>query len=159
MTERPDFHRWGMGIAQVVATRATCARRSVGAVLLDRRGRILATGYNGRASGLAHCSGANGTPCGGLGTLGRPAKAECEAVHAEQNALLSCREVHDIETCITTISPCFTCTKLLLNTGTTRIVFGGFHSEHEKSERLWKEAGRIWLYLPPQNPTTIKERQ
>jgi dCMP deaminase len=160
MAERPDFDTWGMNLAQVVATRATCVRRSVGAVLLDRYGRILATGYNGRASGLVHCSGRDGRPCSGpsLEPGTHPATTECEALHAEWNACLQCREVRDIKTCIITVSPCFNCAKLLLNTGTTRIVFGGFHSDHEKSERLWKEAGRAWVYLPPQNPTVIKER-
>ena len=159
MIERPSFEQWALDIAQIVATRATCVRRSVGAVLLNGRGRILATGYNGRAAGLAHCAE---HPCGrrsrpfvlpGAEAVAHPETDVCEAVHAEQNALLSCHEVRDIETCVVTVSPCFNCTKLLLNTGTKRIVFGGFHSDHGKSERLWVSAGRAWIHLPPQNPT------
>ncbi|HOT05791.1 MAG TPA: deaminase, partial [Atribacter sp.] len=53
MNTRPDWDEYFMSIAELVSTRSTCLRRKVGAVLvLDRR--ILATGYNGAPSGLAH---------------------------------------------------------------------------------------------------------
>ena len=51
---RPSWDEYFMVIARDVATRATCERRSVGAVaVLDRR--ILTTGYNGAPRGLEHC--------------------------------------------------------------------------------------------------------
>ena len=55
MSERPDWNRYFYEIARVVASRSTCLRRRVGALLvLDRR--ILATGYNGAPAGLKHCA-------------------------------------------------------------------------------------------------------
>lgn len=153
---RPNLDEWALKIAHVVALRATCARRAVGAVLLNRRGQILATGYNGRAAGLVHCGGSGGRPCTGASAPSGSRLAECEALHAEQNCLLFCHDVHAIETCVVTVSPCVTCTKLLLNTGTRRIVFGELYADHEHSQRLWQEAGRGWIYLPPQTPTSIK---
>jgi dCMP deaminase len=54
MAERPSWDDYFMEIARVVATRSTCLRRKVGAVLVLEK-RLLATGYNGTPSGLAHC--------------------------------------------------------------------------------------------------------
>ncbi|MFM2152597.1 MAG: cytidine and deoxycytidylate deaminase zinc-binding protein, partial [Pseudomonadota bacterium] len=54
MSERHDWDHYFMEIAQVVATRATCDRKHVGAVLVRDR-IILSTGYNGSIRGLPHC--------------------------------------------------------------------------------------------------------
>ena len=43
-----------MNIAKEVATRSTCDRKHVGAVIV-RRKTILSTGYNGSIKGLDHC--------------------------------------------------------------------------------------------------------
>ncbi len=75
---RPSWDEYFMQVAFVVATRATCPRRSVGAVIvLDKR--ILATGYNGAPRGLAHC-----TEVGCHLVAGHCIRA----LHAEQNAIL-----------------------------------------------------------------------
>ena len=47
----PDYF---MNIAHLVAERSTCLRRRVGAVAVKDK-RILATGYNGAPSKVAHC--------------------------------------------------------------------------------------------------------
>jgi dCMP deaminase len=70
----------------------------------------------------------------------------CEAIHAEQNALLQCHDVFDIHTCYVTASPCVTCTKLLLNTGCQRIVFVEEYPQPEAG-RLWKKSHRQWLHV------------
>ncbi|MDX2496074.1 MAG: cytidine deaminase, partial [Desulfuromusa sp.] len=46
MIERPDWDEYFMQITQLVATRSTCLRRQVGALLVKER-NIMATGYNG----------------------------------------------------------------------------------------------------------------
>lgn len=63
----------------------------------------------------------------------------CEAIHAEQNALLQCAEVQDV----------VTCTKLLLNTGCRRIAFSQPYAHDEAARTLWVKAGRLWLHQPP----------
>ena len=70
----------------------------------------------------------------------------CEAIHAEQNALLQCRDVREIHTCYCTASPCVTCTKLLLNTGCMRVVFLEEYP-HPAAGELWTRAGRVWERL------------
>jgi len=52
--KRPSWDEYFLEVARLVAKRATCLRRRVGAVLV-RDKKILATGYNGAPSGLKHC--------------------------------------------------------------------------------------------------------
>lgn len=54
---RPDWDSYFFRIAAEVATRATCPRASIGAVIVNPRNhRLLATGYNGAAAGESHCT-------------------------------------------------------------------------------------------------------
>jgi dCMP deaminase len=68
----------------------------------------------------------------------------CHAIHAEQNALLQCRDVWEIETCYITTSPCVTCVKLLLNTSCQRIVFNEEYINLD-AKGIWEGAGREWV--------------
>lgn len=150
---RPSKDQWAMELAQVTAKRATCLRRQVGAVLLNARGHVLATGYNGVASGQLHCNEPAFMPhlpkeiylhaCPGAGSPSGTNLDGCQAIHAEQNALLQCRDVHTIHTCYVTASPCMTCVKLLLNTSCERIVFTEEYP-HKDAGALWVQSGRTW---------------
>jgi len=71
----------------------------------------------------------------------------CQAIHAEQNALLQCRDVQAIAVCYTTCSPCMTCVKLLLNTSCGRLVFSEMYP-HTEALDLWRQAGRSFELLP-----------
>ena len=51
---RPSWDEYFMRIAHEVATRSTCPRLAVGAVVV-RDKRILTTGYNGSPAGMPHC--------------------------------------------------------------------------------------------------------
>ena len=167
---RPTRDEWAMMIARVTAKRATCLRRQVGCVLLDAKGHVLATGYNGVASGAPHCNEELMTmeppqsvdyqlrplvtaivihphACEGAYAHSGTNLDACQAIHAEQNALLQCRDVYQIDTCYTTCSPCITCVKLLLNTGCARLVFGERYP-HSEALELWVKAGRIYEVLP-----------
>lgn len=134
-----------MDIALVTRRRATCARRQVGCVLLNERGHILATGYNGVAAGQPHCTDQN---CPGAGLPSGQGLESCQAIHAEQNALLQCPDVYKIHTAIVTTAPCVTCTKLLLNTSCQRIVYFEDYPQAEAAKKLWVSAGRLWEVLP-----------
>jgi len=153
MTSRISFDEYAMNLAFVASWRGTCARRQVGAVLVNRRNHILAIGYNGVASGVEHCRGSNPL-CPGAQLPSGTGLDLCGAIHAEQNALLQCRDVYDIKTVYCTLSPCLHCVKLLMNTGAERIVFATPYA-HIESEGLWvsSRAGRQWDYfdafLPP----------
>jgi dCMP deaminase len=148
-----------MELARVTAKRSTCLRRHVGAVLLDFRGHVLATGYNGVASGLPHCNQEESMldgdgvfhvyhphSCTGAYSPSGTNLDGCQAIHAEQNALLQCRNPYAIDTCYTTCSPCMTCIKLLLNTTCKRLVFDEEYP-HSEALALWTKAGRRYEIL------------
>lgn len=146
---RPSRDQWAMALAVVTAQRSTCLRRKVGAVGLNARGHVLATGYNGVAAGVSHCN--EWSPAqvsyphscsGALAPSGTQLDA-CEAVHAEQNLLLQCHDVWELDTVYVTTSPCVTCTKLLLNTGCQRVVFLEEYPQPAARE-LWLRSGRAW---------------
>lgn len=157
---RPSRDQWAMELCDVTARRGTCCRRQVGCVLLNARGHVLATGYNGVAAGMPHCnervvsqpfdSGIDGLvarsvsyphACEAAFAASGTNLDGCEAIHAEQNALLQCRDVYDIHTAYVTASPCITCTKLLMNTGCQRIVFRDRYP-HPAAMDLWTSSGR-----------------
>ncbi len=133
--ERPSWDEYFMQVAFVVATRATCPRRSVGAVIVHDK-RILATGYNGAPRGLAHC-----TEVGCHIVAGHCIRA----LHAEQNAILqaalngvSTRDATIYVTC----QPCNHCAKMIINAGIERVVFQGDYPDPFALE-LFAEAGVV----------------
>ena len=139
---RPSIDEYFLNIAKVVATRGTCARRKVGAVLVDHRKHILATGYNGPPVGMMNCTE---VPCAGAKMASGTGLDSCQAVHAEANALLQCSSPHEIKTLYCTTSPCIHCVKMLLNTSCTEIVFLEQYS-HTDSKWLWENSKRMWFH-------------
>jgi dCMP deaminase len=122
--QRPSWDRYFIDITRLVATRSTCLRRGVGALLVKDR-NILATGYNGAPSGISHCSEAGclrerlNVPSGERHEL-------CRGLHAEQNAIIqAARHGVNIDgaTLYCTTMPCVICTKMLINAGIRRVVF------------------------------------
>ena len=125
-----------MDIAHQVATRATCDRKHVGALLVRDR-IILSTGYNGSIRGLPHCD-----EVGHMMENGH-----CVAtIHAEANAIIQAAKNGvgvDGSTIYTTASPCWPCFKLIANAGCKRIVFGEFY----RDQRIFEYATRLGLEL------------
>jgi len=134
-----------LGIAAVLARRSTCPKLAVGAVLVDTQNRILGSGYNGVPHGMPHCTE---DPCGGAD---RPPGSDlCLAVHAEQNALLACADIYRISTLYVTHAPCLRCTKELLNTTCSRIVYEHEHPVSYVARDYWTKSGRLWRYIHEQ---------
>lgn len=138
--DRISIDRYFLGTARLLSERATCKRRRVGCVLVNKFNHIIATGYNGVASGQPHCID---EPCKGASFPSGEGLEFCEAIHAEQNALLQCRNVQEISTCYVTHSPCTHCVKMLLNTSCKVIIFSEQYS-HSASKDLWEKSGRVW---------------
>lgn len=117
MADSPRNTREGMliGMALLTASRSTCSRLGVGAVI-SREGRIISTGYNGAPAGFPHCtddSHFQGVTCR-------------VAVHAEANAIVFAArygvstlgaEMH------VTHMPCASCARLIINAGIRRVVY------------------------------------
>lgn len=129
---RPSKDEYFVMMASLVSQRGTCLRRKVGCVLVNARGHVIGTGYNGVASGLPHCNhiefkseGDIEYPhaCEGANVPSGSSLDLCNAIHAEQNALLQCHNVFDIDTAYVTAKPCVSCMKLFMNTSCKRIVY------------------------------------
>lgn len=140
---RPSWDTYFLKLAFDVSARATCSRRKVGAILVNACHQILSTGYNGSASGLTNCIE---HPCLGASYESGKGLEYCEAIHAEQNALLQCADVYKIHTLYTTTTPCLYCVKLLLNTSCSRIVSSSHYiAHHDAAKALFlKKAGTEW---------------
>ncbi len=139
--KRPSWNDYFMSLAWLVASRSTCLRHSVGAVLVKNK-RILSTGYNGAPPEMAHCLD--------IGCIRDKLKipsgtrAEiCRAVHAEQNAIVQCA-VYGVSsrnsTLYVTHQPCTICTKILIAAGVKRIIFEKSYPD-KFAQDLLKEAG------------------
>lgn len=145
---RPSRDEVYIKIAATIAERSTCARRNVGCILVNKDGHVLATGYNGVPAGTAHCRDAflSSNRCSSANAESGKDLDSCKAIHAEQNALLQCPDVREIDTCYTTTQPCIHCIKLLMNTGCKRIVFSEPYSHH-LAEQMWLESGREMVQI------------
>lgn len=168
---RPSTDEYFLQMAELVARRGTCARRQVGCVLVDSNNHVLATGYNGVCRGAQHCNEYVEVPNPNLRTPGRPEHWElgtvrqlkhpcpgaqapsgtalhlCEAIHAEENALIQCRNVDDIHTAYCTASPCVLCMRKIVGTGTQRIVFRQAYP-HSESMEMALVRNIQWIHLP-----------
>ena len=149
---RPSWDEYFMTIAKQVATRATCPRRSVGAVIVIDK-RILTTGYNGAPRGLQHCP-----PGGELleWPLGCLRDGHCiRAVHAEQNAILQAA-LNGVSTrgatLYVTCQPCNTCAKMIINCGIVKVVVEGDYPDPFAME-LFEEAKIDLVKLDPKKTT------
>lgn len=131
-------------MAELVAQRATCIRRRVGCVLVDRNNHVLATGYNGTSRGSIHCID---RACPGAHLPSGEGLHLCQAIHAEINALVQCRSVDDIYSLYTTSSPCILCMRVIVGTGVKRIVFREAYP-HAEAYLMAQDRGIDWILLP-----------
>ena len=153
--QRLSKHEYFSKLAELVSQRATCARRKVGCVLVNQRGHIIATGYNGVPSGHNHCID---DPCPGAAFSRGEGLDRCEAIHAEQNALLQCRNVQEIAAAYVTTQPCMTCTKLLLNTSCQMIIYNEPYV-HPQAAELWIKNGREIIHAADAISRSIESQE
>ena len=146
---RPSWDEYFMDITRVVASRSTCTRRQVGAVVVKDK-RMLTSGYNGAPQGLAHC-GEIGCLRERMGIASGERHELCRGLHAEQNAIVQAA-FHGVTIAGSTIycthQPCSACSKMIINAGIRRIVFEKPYPDSLAAELL-SEAGIELLCSPP----------
>ena len=134
--ERVSWETYFMNIAKEVATRSTCDRKHVGAVIV-RDKTILSTGYNGSIKGLPHCDDAGHEMVDG----------HCiRTSHAEANAIVQAAKNGikiDGSEIYVTASPCYNCFKLIANSGIKVI----FYNELYRDERIKDRAKEVGIEL------------
>jgi dCMP deaminase len=137
---RPTPDAYYLAIATAVASRATCDRKHVGAILVKDK-TILSTGYNGSPRGMKHCD-----EIGHMMEEGHCVRT----THAEANALVqAAKNGTPVEgsTIYTTASPCWQCMKLIINAGVRKIVFGELYRD-ERITDFAKEANVELEHFP-----------
>jgi len=146
---RPSWDDYFMQITHMVAGRATCLRRKVGAILVKDR-RILSTGYNGPPAGLPHCDELGGCIRHKLGIPSGERQELSRAVHAEQNAIIQAA-VHGFSikgaTLYSTNQPCSACTKMLINSGIREFVVSNGYPD-ELAREMMEQAGVVLRFVP-----------
>ena len=141
MTKRPEWDAYFLLIAKVVASRSTCLRRRVGAVLV-KDSQILSTGYNGAPKGVTHCEAA-GCLREAMHIPSGERHEFCRGSHAEINAIAQAASTGvSTQGCwlYCTHEPCVYCTKALINAGCTRVVYL-YPYPDELAGSIIKEAG------------------
>jgi dCMP deaminase len=122
--ERPSWDEYFMQMAELAATRSTCLRRHVGAVIVQDR-HVVATGYNGVPRGIIHCGERGGCLREKLNVPSGERHELCMGLHAEQNAIIQAATLgQSVEgaTIYVTHQPCVICAKMIINAGVRRIV-------------------------------------
>jgi len=142
---RKSWNQYFMEAAELVASRSTCDRLHVGAVITKEK-NIIATGYNGSPSGMPHCDDVGHEMEGG----------HCvRTIHAEQNALIQAAK-HGHSTKGTSLyithSPCYTCAKLIITAGIQNVYFKNLFRESKGIDLLttsnvyWEELNSDWSH-------------
>jgi dCMP deaminase len=101
-----------MAIADELSGLSTCSRQQVGAIIV-KDGRCISWGYNGAPPGMTHCVHEDDSPCE-------------TATHAEANAIAAAAR-QGISTdgahLYVTVSPCATCSRLLIAAGIVGVTY------------------------------------
>jgi len=122
---RPGWDTYFMRLAYLAATRATCARKHVGALIVDPYHRVVSTGYNGAPAGQPSCD-----------EIGHEmVENHCvRTLHAESNAIDYAGRAAAGCTLYVTITPCYDCAKRIVNSGIVRVIWDEYYSSrYEKS--------------------------
>jgi dCMP deaminase len=139
---RPDWDEDFMEIAKVVSLRSNCIKRKVAAVVVKDR-RIISTGYNGTPRGTKNCYEGGCPRCNSLADSGTRLD-ECLCSHAEENAITQAA-YHGVNVkgsiLYSTFAPCLMCTKMIINSGISEVVYNLEYPLNDTSFKLFGQAG------------------
>jgi dCMP deaminase len=151
-TTRPDWDAYFLAIAGVAASRSSCVKRKVAAVVVRDR-RIVATGYNGTPAGTRNCNEGGCPRCLSLAPSGADLH-DCNCSHAEENAIAQAA-LHGVSlrgaTLYSTFSPCRICTKMIINSGIAEVVFRDAYPLPVEAAGMLSEAGVRVRQVPAQS--------
>jgi len=130
-------------MAQIWAENSYCKRRQVGALLVKEK-MIISDGYNGTPGGFENI-------CEDDDDHTKP-----YVLHAEANAITKVAKSNNSSegaTLYITTSPCMECSKLIIQAGITRVVFGEYYRMHDGVDllcragvqcvHLWQDGGQL----------------
>jgi len=139
---RPEWDEYFMNIAKVVASRSNCIKRKVAAIIV-KDFRVVSTGYNGTPKGAKNCNEGGCPRCNSLAQSGT-ALEECLCCHGEENAITQAA-YHGTSlkgsTLYTTFAPCLLCTKMIINSGISEVVYNQEYPLNDRALALLRECG------------------
>lgn len=143
---RANWEQTWARMAVAISQRSLCDRAQVGAVIVTPTNRVVSVGYNGAPAGFPHydkpcrewCPRGAHSP--GLPIVDREYN-DCNAAHAEQNALMAAdRSTWEAGTIYVLGDVCFTCAKLIANSGLAKVVVirDGDDREYRKPDESYR---------------------
>ena len=125
-------------MTQIWAENSYCRRRQVGALLVKDK-MIISDGYNGTPAGFENVCEEDGND-----------RSKPYVLHAEANAITKVARSNnssDGATLYVTTSPCMECSKLIIQAGIQRVVFGEYYRMHDGVDLLCRagiEVIHLW---------------
>ena len=131
---RTDKINYYLDIAETVLKRSTCLRRNYGAIIV-KNDEVIATGYNGSPRGSINCSDKGTCRRNELKIASGERYELCEAVHAEQNVIISASrkdmigstlylvgKEYETNTYVKDTKPCLLCERFIKNAEIHRVI-------------------------------------
>jgi dCMP deaminase len=128
----PEAQKWNnrfISLAEHIAGWSKDPARKVGAVIIDNKRRILASGYNGFPRGVPDFEELY---------RDKPMKHP-RVVHAELNAILNAKTDLEGSTLYVTHSPCCECAKAIIQAGISKV----YIKEQEKPSESWQRSVEV----------------
>lgn len=141
--KRPSWDEYFIGMANYVASRATCDRGKSGCVIVRDR-RVISTGYVGSPPGLPHCDEVGHDMHTVLNEDGSKSEHCLRTAHAEQNAIAQAARFGvalDGATMYCKMVLCHVCAKLVVTAGIKRVVAEKDYHQSQNTKAIFKKAG------------------
>lgn len=152
---RPSWDEYFLKMADHVATRATCDRKHVGAVVVVNKD-VISTGYNGSPRGMAHCD-----DVGHLLKVIDGRESCLRTLHAESNALDKAGKEAEGGTLYCTVTPCYECAKRIVNAGIKRVVISGVYLSQNTGlvEDLFRRSSVLFEMFRAGDPNFLQSKE
>ncbi|MDR2730658.1 MAG: cytidine/deoxycytidylate deaminase family protein [Treponema sp.] len=147
--KRPSWDEYFMEVCEAISKRATCDRGRSGCVIA-RDKQLLVTGYVGAPAGLPHCDEAGHQFKQLVHEDGHSTTHCVRTVHAEQNAICQAAKRGisiNSATLYCRMTPCRTCSMLIINCGIKRVVCQRRYHDGRDSEEMFDTAGITLEYV------------
>ena len=143
MRNRPSWDDYFLEIAKVVASRSTCIRKNVGAVIVDERKKIKSTGYNGPPHNVKSCL-EKGHCFRIKNNIESGTQYEtCRSIHAEQNAIIQAGEEKSMGASLYVYGHdfvCILCKRFILQAGIVRVIL-----KRDEESKVIEINPRVWV--------------
>jgi len=153
--KRPTWDEYFMKIVEIVGSRGTCDRGRQGCVI-TRDKHILTTGYAGSPIGISHCDDIGHEMHTVTHPDGSTSRHCIRTSHGEQNAICQAARMGialEGATLYCKMAPCYTCAKMIINSGISRVVCEKDYHAAKRSKEIFAEAGIQFKLLNPEIET------